>query len=307
MQSSTACNICSKIRGLSEHLTELGLAAEYLGNKSTYTSEHGTVTIRTETIGDWVRLAAQLDKVEINAWKFENGAALYCGTAADKITAQSKHYTEHATTLTRFMFVCNGLEEAYRFIDHLYPAVADQKGIERALRKRTSSLRAAELIDDLFDREGSAVEPKDFAHLSAVFIRLFDQYTEKHAAALSGIEPGVELKSIYALHLVRNLRNYVAHGAIPIGVPPDYDYGGFEDSDELKKQLLNHACRIAALYMQVIFRGFSPGFQSYDYRALQDANGPEFERYVQKCNFDYVKDLHLKGEFALHKGLYQSE
>ncbi len=171
VQSAIACEICSEVRGLSEHLTELGLAAEHLGNKSTYASEHSTVTIRTEVIGDWVRLAAQLEKVEVNSWKFEyNDAALYCGTAADRITAHSEHYTAHATALTRFMFVCNGLKEAYRFIDHLYLPFSEKKRIGKASRKRTSSLRASELIDDLFDRGGSAVEPRNFAHLSRVFI-----------------------------------------------------------------------------------------------------------------------------------------
>ncbi len=49
------CPICSEARALSEHLIELGLAANYLGNKSTYTSEHGTATIKTETIGNWLQ------------------------------------------------------------------------------------------------------------------------------------------------------------------------------------------------------------------------------------------------------------
>ncbi len=44
------CSICSAARVLSEHLIEVGLAAKYLGNKSTYISEHGTTTIQTETI-----------------------------------------------------------------------------------------------------------------------------------------------------------------------------------------------------------------------------------------------------------------
>ena len=78
------CPICSVTRGLSEHLIEVALAADYLGNKSTYASEHGTATIRTQTIADWLKLAAQLEKVEVNTWKFESSdAGFYCGTAAD--------------------------------------------------------------------------------------------------------------------------------------------------------------------------------------------------------------------------------
>ena len=59
------CPICSKTRRVSEHLIEAALAASFLGNTSTYASEHGEATIRTETIGDWFKLAAQLEAVEV--------------------------------------------------------------------------------------------------------------------------------------------------------------------------------------------------------------------------------------------------
>lgn len=67
MKPATTCPICSKVRGLSEHLIELSDAALLLGNKSQFTNEHGKVLIRTETIGDWLRLAAQLDEVKISS------------------------------------------------------------------------------------------------------------------------------------------------------------------------------------------------------------------------------------------------
>ena len=302
MQSKRECEICSKVRKVSEQLIELGLAAEYLGNQSTYVSEHGSATICTEAIGDWMRLAAQLEKVEIDAWKFDGDDAIYCETIADRLDDHSKHYTEHATALTRFIFVSNGLEETYRFIDHLYEEVADRRGLVRAKRKRTASLRAVELIDDLFEREGSSVQPSGFRHLTGFFASLFNEYVSEHGKALTGIDPGSEGKESYALHLVRNLRNHVAHGTFPIG--PPRDYGGYEDSEELK-QLLNHACRTAALYMQVIFRGFSPGFQSEDFKAVLNAHGEEYEKFAEKCNLAYVRDLHMKGDFALFNGVYQ--
>jgi hypothetical protein len=297
MKPAMNCKICSEVRGLSEHLTELGLAADYLGNTSTYVSEYGTTTIRTETIGDWVRLAAQLKTVEVDAWKFHSDDASYCSTVADNIDAHSKHYTAHATALTRFMFVCNGLEEAYRFIDHLYAPFADRMHIGKGHRKRTSSLRAVELLDDLFSSDGPHVQPQDFAHLCGVFTQLFDEYKNEHSAALSGIDVGAEQRQTYALQLVRNLRNHVAHGTFPIGPPADY--GGYEDSEQLI-QLLNHACRVSSLYMQVIFRGYSSGFNSYDFKAMLNANGKEFERFVQNCNIEYVRNLHQKNSFALH-------
>ena len=296
------CPICSETRGLAEHLIEVALAADYLGNTSTYESEHGVAKIKTEAIGDWLRLAAQLEKVEVNTWKFESsGAGLYCGTVADNIDAHAEHYTTHATALTRFMFVCNGLEEAYRFIDHLYGPLSVRKGIAKGQLKRTSSLRAVGLLDDLFEREGTSAAPRDFEHYCRNFIGLFDRYRAGHKASVCGIDVGAENRLTYALQLVRNLRNHVAHGTFPLGPPADY--GGYEDSEELV-QMLRHACRVSALYMQVILRWFSTGFKSYEYNIISNADGKEFDRFIEKCTLKYIQDLHVKSDFALHDDLY---
>jgi hypothetical protein len=295
------CLVCSNVRGLSEHLIELGNAAELLGNQSQYTSEHGSVFIRTSTIGEWLLLASRLEKVEIDTWKYSGGDAFFCETIADNLDDHSRHYTDHSTALTRFMFVCNALEETYRFIDHLYSPLADANKLSPSAKKRTSSLRAVVLIDDLFDRLGTAAEPKDFEHLVGNFILLFNCYATNHDATITGMDSGAVSRKTHALHLVRNLRNHVAHGTFPIGHPTDY--GGYEDNDRLV-QLLKHGCRTAALYIQIILHGFCKRFESHDYQAMLDANGSEFERFLERCNLAYLKDLHLQGDFALHHGLF---
>ena len=71
--------------------------------------------------------------------------------------------------------------------------------------------------------------------------------------------------------------------------------------------MLRHACRVSALYMQIILRWFGAGFESYEYRAIQGANGKEFDRFIEKCTLEYVQDLHVKSEFALHNDLYDYE
>jgi hypothetical protein len=286
---------------VSDHLIEAGLAASYLGNTSTYESEHGTATIRTETIGDWFKLAAQLEKVEVNTWKFESSeAGLYCGTVADSIDAHSEHYTNHATALTRFVFVCNALEEAYRFIDHLYGPLSAAKGVAKKDLKRTSSMRAIALLDDLFERIGALAAPQDFEHHCNNFISLFNRYKTEHNASVGGIEAGAETLPSFALQLVRNLRNHVAHGTFPLGPPADY--GGYENSEELIL-MLRHACRVAVLYTQIILRWFSPGFESYEYNSML-GYGKEFDRFIERCTLEYVLDLHLQSDFALHQDHY---
>jgi len=299
------CSICAETRGLAEHLIEVALTADYLGNTSNYESELGFAKVKTETIGDWLRLAAQLEKVEVNTWKFESSdAGFYCGTVADNIDAHAEHYTTHATALTRFMFVCNGLEEAYRFIDHLYGPLSARKGVAKGQLKKASSLRAVALLDDLFEREGASATPRDFEHHCGNFIGLFDRYRAEHSASVGGIDAGAERRLTYALQLVRNLRNHVAHGTFPLGPPADY--GGYDDSHELAL-MLRHACRVSALYTQIILRWFSTGFESYDYKCILSADGREFDRFIEQCTLQYIQNLHVKGEFALHNDLYDND
>jgi hypothetical protein len=296
------CRICSNTRSVSEHLIEAGLAASHLGNTSTYECEHGTATIQTKTIGDWFKLAAQLEKVEVNTWKFESSeAGLYCGTVADNIDAHSKHYTDHATALTRFVFVCNGLEEAYRFVDHLYAPLAAAKGVTKNDLKRTSSMRAVALLDELFERMKAQTAPQDFEHHCGNFISLFNRYKAVHNASVDGVAAGAEALPTFALQLVRNLRNHVAHGTFPLGPPADY--GGYEDSEELIL-MLRHACRVAALYTQILLRWFSPGFESDDYTSMLSW-GKEFDRFKERCTLEYVLNLHQQSDFALHQDHYR--
>lgn len=286
------CPKCQNIRRVSEHLIELAYAAEYLDNRSVYNSEQGSVSIFTTTIGEWLLLASRLEKVEVNAWKYDGADAVFCSPIADNLDQISNYFTGHATALTRFMFVCNSLEETYRFIDHLYLPLAERKKIPVKMRKRTSSLRAILLVDDLFDRLGKLIEPVDFDHHADNFETLFHAYSVERNVVITGIELEFKNKKTKALHLIRNLRNHVAHGTFPIGPPTD-------DSSEELIHLLNHGCRVAALYIQIILRGFCHQFESMDYKMMQDADAPECETFIKNFTLDYVKDIHLKNEFRL--------
>lgn len=297
------CSICSTTRGLAEQLAEVALAARLLENVTLFENEHGCVEIKTSTIGDWFRLASQLESVNIDAWKLEPSVddAFYCDPAAEQINAHGKHYTDYATALTRFIFVCNGLEEAYRYIDHCYLSVATELHMVKKDYKKTPSLRAVRVLDDLINRRGVSALPINFTHHCDNFVHLFDRYKIVHKAKVTGIGSGEEALPSYALQLLRNLRNHVAHGTFPLGSPAEY--GGYEDSEDLML-LLRHACRIAGLYVQIILRWFSPGFMSEDYKNMSNANGEEFDHFLKNCTMDYILNLHQTCDFALHKGLY---
>lgn len=56
--------------------------------------------------------------------------------------------------------------------------------------------------------------------------------------------------------------------------------------------------------ISVILRWYSVGFKSYDYNSIRNGHGKEFDRFIDKCTVEYVLDLHVKSDFALHNDLY---
>ncbi|WP_321885970.1 hypothetical protein [Paraburkholderia bannensis] len=48
--------------------------------------------------------------------------------------------------------------------------------------------------------------------------------------------------------------------------------------------------------MQIILR--------WGYHSIRSARGKEFDLFIDKCTLEYVRDLHVKGEVALHNDLY---
>lgn len=288
------CPICRNLRPLSDHLYELGEFCIFLGNTVVYEEDDLKREIHTTVIGDWIKLASQLEKVEINTWKYaDDSASLYCSTVADQYDSDSKHFSNYSTYLTKFIFICNSLEEIYRFVSSKYDILVKQKnsGLKSGWRK--PNMKAAALIDTIAKQQ----MPENFEHLSDNFISIFAYYQKKYKPQLSGMRGVSKNKTSYALHLVRNLRNHVAHGVFPIVYNPEYYIG--EDAPILHLMgLLQHACRISAVYMQALLFKFNAGFQSYEYSNIENAHGEEFDYFIKNCTIGYLGSLHVNGEFS---------
>lgn len=293
----TNCNHCSELRPLTTHLHELALVCEYLDNSVPYSDGNSQRNVTTTTISDWLKLASQLEAVKVDAWRFESDF-FYCGEAADRVTSDSTHFSLYSTALTRFIFVASALEETYRFVDRYYKPFADDQQIPEKSRSRSSSIKAAALIDAI----SQDLWPKHLIHLTQNYRLFFGQYRKNHKSELGGMQFADEKKPAYALHLVRNLRNHIAHGVFPLIPNPDYSWGADRDCNDLL-QLLNHSCRISALYIQMLMQRFNLGFASQEYQSFADAYGPEYERFLTHCNVGYIGILHLNGEFSLADAL----
>lgn len=283
---------CTTLRPLASHLHELALACEFLGNAATYSDADSKRTVRTETIGDWLKLASQLEEVKVNAWRFEQDL-FYCGTVADRVSSDSTHFTLYSTALTRFIFVTSALEEIYRFVDGRYKEYADANQIPEKFRPRSNSIKAAILIDSFLPNAW----PLHFKHCVENYKRIFSRYLNDHQIELTGMQYALEAAPAYALHLVRNLRNHVAHGVFPLINNPDYSWGVDFDRDDLI-ELLNQSCRMIAIYGQMLIGRFNSGFLSAEYQSCEDAEGPEFEYFLGHCNIDYINNLHVQQSFS---------
>lgn len=287
------CAYCGELRPLSLHLHELGLACEYLGNTVVYVDGESKRDVRSTTVADWLKLASQLEVVKVDAWKFEHDS-FCCGTVAHRVSSDSEHYSIYATALTRFIFVTSALEETYRFVDGHFKAFADANAIPEKSRPRSCSIKAALLVDAIPEKKW----PMHLAHLVQNFRSLFERYRLTQNGELSGMQFTDVRKPSYAMHLVRNLRNHVAHGVFPLIPNPDYTWGDEIDHRALL-QLLKHACRLSALYIQMLMERFNTGFLSSGYKYCEGDTDPEFEYFIANCNADYILRLHLRGSFSL--------
>lgn len=282
------CPICSKFRKLDTHLFELASFCAVLDNVVSFKDEEDEILISTATIGEWLKLAAQLDNVAIDTWKFSDGAEFFCETVADASDSNTKHYSAYATALTKFIFVSNALEEMYRFISPHYLSCDKLKN--RNLYK--PSMQATALVD-IYNADDF---PLHFSHKVESFIEIFNRCDYIKDKPLSGMKSVKSVDHSYGLHLIRNIRNYVAHGVFPISENPEWtlDY----KNNQLLYEVLLSSCRVACLYIQVFLNKYNVGMKSDDYRLTVQGIGSEFDCFRENYTPDLALKLHLADTFS---------
>ncbi|WP_146181453.1 hypothetical protein [Aeromonas sp. HMWF016] len=296
MKSVDKCPICSNFRDLPSHLYELAEFCRFLDNRNEYERHDVKRMVETKVISDWLKLAAELEVVKINSWKFgDDNAAMYCRPIADEYDSNSKHYTAYSTALTRFIFVSNALEELYRFVDGYYLLIPSIAKLDERKKLRDASLRATVLVDELKSSE----LPLNFEHSISNLTATFDYYQSIFKPSLSGMKGAKVTDHSYGLHLVRNLRNYVAHGIFPILDNPEY-WSGTEISRNKLISLLFHACRASSLYIQALLFKYNAGFLLDDYAQVASMSWEDgYEEYfVKNCTIDLALNLHTKVQFT---------
>jgi hypothetical protein len=286
------CPICSKLRPLTKHLYELSEYCIYLGNTAEYKKDDNTRIVHTKTIGDWLLLASQLEKVEINFWKYAAGDAYYCGSAADYYDRTSNHFTAFSTDLTRFIFICNALEETYRFVAYHYDSLPEIKQLSQKKRLKEPSMKACFLLDQCTELE----IPKNLRHIVSSFDKAYEFYKKGVSPQMSGMEKVKMTDLSYGLHLVRNLRNHIVHGVFPLLDNPE-DVGDNSGRHHLLVYMLRQGARVSALYIQMLVVRYGIDFLSWEYDQVKGARGAVFKRFLRNCTPEYAKSLHFQGRF----------
>jgi len=252
----------------------------------------------TANIAKWLRLASQIESVEMNPFRYEE-AHLYCEPVPEKLDSDANHNTAIITPLTQFIYIANALEETYRFTSFLYKTHYERIKMEipKLERKRNYSAQASWLIDDVFSKIDV---PTHYNHIVDNFLSLAKKY-QSHFNVTFDIELQNNGNLSYGLSLVRNIRNHIAHAIFPIIENPEYT---FEFSNPQTKRLilylLSHASRVAAMNIQIFLGIANDGFKSDGYICLLDDpdHGDKIESLI---TLEYLNTLHIEQEFGLNE------
>ena len=285
---SNMCEKCKKLRPLRINLYELSRIGELLRNTNKFEDGDDSRLIKTEELSQWLKLAAELDAVEIDSWKFAGEDGIWCRPAADMYTSDSKHFSSYSTHLTRFIYIYNALEELYKFLDKYY------QGVPKKLR--SPSKKCSYLLDNTRNLK----LPEYFWHLSENFQSFVEQYVATFNLTIKA-DIQFNNKVSFALELIRCVRNHIAHGVFPIANNPEYgNFGGNEM--KLVSNILGHSSRLAALYIQVIFlnfnEGFNEGYQLFIDTLAESSVSPFLEMHLS--------NLHLQTDFGLNPNDFSS-
>lgn len=298
------CIKCKELRSLPLHLFELSLYCDLLACERTFFERSkGKIaaagTVRVKTIANWLRLAAQVEKVILDTHIFQI-SDLYCEPVNETLIAEAQHHQQIITPLTRLIFVFNALEEAYRLCSSQYEDLYDLKCASARSTKYLKSFSAQAAYVLHYSLKPEAM-PRHYNHLQENLRKVAKRYSKdfhsRFDVDLDDQAPGID----YGLLLIRNLRNQIAHGVFPIIDNPDVV---FSTSEIIPKRnlinLLNQASRLSAMSIQALLKLTGIVFESELY--FQQASDDEYGEYFRNsCTPDYLNDIHLKNDFGLNE------
>ncbi|EPR0412676.1 hypothetical protein ACUZIR_003044 [Enterobacter asburiae] len=288
------CPICSSLSELSKHAHEVYYFSSFF---------IGSADIKIRAISEWIRLSSMLENVEISPWKHDRQSIFMCEPAVEALDSEGKHYSLYATELTRFFYTINALEETYRFVSQYY---------NERLNKRFKNDIRDESVKAiiLFESMEKLHIPKHMPHINDNLRISFEKYCSTYNKNLNNSFKYETNHKCYGLNLVRNLRNHLAHGVIPININPNYN-STFEQWLDLY-HLIRKATRVSLLYIQAFLSKYGSIFDTEIYldsigyyNWLEENYADSYTQGDQENESpdvtDIISQLHLDDCFGYYK------
>lgn len=280
------CPICKKSRHLRLHAYELSEFCFYLDNTSIYeknnrrTNQKVSVTAETDVVGKWLRLGADLNSIDVAFESHQSISAFACDTHYEMLEDESRLISEYSTAITRFIYVCNAMEELYRFVERHYSGG----------NLNDASVKCCKILSNL----KTSSYPNNFSHFCNNFDIKFKRFINRNGIDLNEEESGVGRY----LHSVRELRNLMLHGKFPLSVAYDIPQDSNSSSFEMIT-LLNSAIRVQLLVTQALLFEFNNGINSRKYHDLNIMIQEEQDSDLSSFGVDYLRHLHEESDFSL--------
>ncbi len=215
---------------------------------------------------DWLDIAAGVESVKVTTAKHDDTVA-YCGTVMDYENERSKLLSNLATRLTIFNFVWGSFESVAKTLLGDTKGSIVNKTINFLTQNYISGLPIAGYKDALSD-------------LSAL---IKDDSTYEVCSNAFKIKKPDDLNGI-GLHVVRKIRNDLAHGSAHLPRPDDWGVRetNSQSSDRRHLKLIDTCTRIVLLTVQMILLVHVRG-KEITVECLVDEEGDRKESTAEKA------------------------
>ncbi|MBN1877915.1 MAG: hypothetical protein JXA33_27085 [Anaerolineae bacterium] len=227
--------------------------------------------------GDWLKIAAGVEKVEINTSRFDE-TVMWCSSAWEYESKRSELLTQIATHLTTFNFVWGSFESVIKIINPLQvpPSVKKRAyAIDNAifyLKNEFDPSPRIPLYDD------TLAQLRSVLHSHSQYQGLDNEFKIDSFKSMSGL----------GIHIVRIIRNNFAHGSAKFPEPNDWDSNAILDSESQHLALIEISSRIILLSIQMMLLAH---FKSthFTVECLNDEDGINYEEDIHVV----LRMLHL--------------
>lgn len=219
--------------------------------------------------GDWLKLAAGVQKVEIDTSRFDE-TVMWCNSAWAYESKRSELLSQFATRLTTFNFVWGSLETVIKIIKPPY--------VPSSIKKRANAIDNAIFYLKNEDARFLRIPLYDdtLARLRLV-LRTSSQY--KDLVREFKIDSFRSVPGLGA-HIIRIIRNDFAHGSATFPEPDDWESKDVLNSELRHLDLIETSSRLTLFTIQMLLLAYFKN-SHFGIECLRDEDGMNYEEDIE--------------------------